>query len=81
MITTHHNLIIIMVIVRFTYNEDSNVIMTVTGSASQLRGSEFLYNRQLFPGYRPMGLSRYSACLKILNGQKQMKLSENSRGS
>ena len=67
--------------VRLTYNEDSNVIMTVTGSASQLRGSEFLYNKQLFPGYRPMGLSRYSVCLKILNGQKQMKLSENSRGS
>ena len=31
--------------VRFTYNEDSNVIMTVTGSASQLRGPEFLHNR------------------------------------
>ena len=29
-------------IVRITYNEDSNVIMTVTVSASQLRGSEFL---------------------------------------
>ena len=26
--------------VRITYNEDSNVIMTVTGGASQLRGSE-----------------------------------------
>ena len=62
-------------------NEGCNVIMTVTGSASQLRGSEFLYNRQLFPGYRPMGLSRHSACLKILNGQKQMKLSESRRGS
>ena len=70
-----------MLFVRFTYNEDSNVVMTVTGSASQLRGSEFLYNRQLFPGYRPMGLSRYSACLKILNGQRQMKLSESSRGA
>ena len=29
-------------IVRFTYNENSNVIVTVTESASQLRGSEFL---------------------------------------
>ena len=67
--------------VRFIYNENSNVIMTVTGSVSQLRGSEFLHNKQLFPGYRPMGLSRYSACLKILDGQKQMKLSESSRGS
>ena len=28
--------------VRITYNEGCNVIMTVTGSASQLRGSEFL---------------------------------------
>ena len=26
--------------VRITYNEDSNVTMTVTGGASQLRGSE-----------------------------------------
>ena len=68
-------------VVRFTYNEDSNVIITVTGSASQLRSSEFLYNMQLFPGYRPTGLSRYSACSKILNGQKQIRLSENSRGS
>ena len=24
-----------------TYNEDSNVIVTITGGASQLRGSEF----------------------------------------
>ena len=68
-------------VVRITYNEGCNVIMTVTGSASQLRGSEFLYNRQLFPGYGPMGLSRHSACLKILNEQKQMKLSESRRGS
>ena len=30
------------VTVRITYNEGCNVIMTVTGSASQLRGSEFL---------------------------------------
>ena len=67
--------------VRFTYNEDSNVVMTVTRSASQLRGSEFLYNRQLFPGYRLMGLSKYSACSKILTGQKQIKLSNNSMGS
>ena len=28
------------VTVQITYNEDSNVIMTVTGGASQLRGSE-----------------------------------------
>ena len=73
--------VVVVVVVRFTYNEDSNVIMTVTGTACQLRGSEFLYNRQLFPAYRPMGLSRYSAFSKVLNGQKQMKLSENSRGS
>ena len=31
-----------MYIVRITYNEGYNVIMTVTGSASELRGSEFL---------------------------------------
>ena len=28
--------------VRFTYNEGENVIMTVTGSASQMRGSGYL---------------------------------------
>ena len=28
-----------IVCVRFTYNEDNNVITTVTGSASQMRGS------------------------------------------
>ena len=66
--------------VRIAYNEDSNVIVTVTGSASQLRASGLFY-RQLFPGYRPVGLSRNSACLKIINGQKQIKLSENSMGS
>ena len=38
-------------------------------------------DKQLFAGYRPMGLSRNSACLKIINGQKQIELSENSRGS
>ena len=32
----------VTVLVRITYNEGCNVIMTVTGSASQLRGSEFL---------------------------------------
>ena len=28
--------------VRFTYNEDKNVIITVTGSASQIRVSKYL---------------------------------------
>ena len=45
-----------------TYNEDSNVIITVTRSTSQLRGSENFQHKQLFPGYRSMGLSRNSAC-------------------
>ena len=67
--------------VRVTYNEDSNVIMTVTGSASQMRGSRFFRDNQLFPGYRPMGLSRNAACSKLLEGRKQSKLSENSMGS
>ena len=30
-------------LVRFTYNEDSNVIVMVTRSASQIRGSEFSF--------------------------------------
>ena len=72
-------------IVRFTYNEASNVIMTVTGSASHMRqrqrGSEFCQRKQLCPGYRPMGLSRNSAFWKINNEQKQRKLSEFSMGS
>ena len=68
-------------VARITYNEDSNVIMTVTGNASRSGGSEILCNQQLFLGYRPMGLSKNSACLKILNRQKQIKLSENSVGS
>ena len=67
--------------VRFTYNEASNVIMTVTGSASHMRGSEFCQRKQLCPGYRPMGLSRNSAYWKIDNGQKQRELSEFSMGS
>ena len=68
-------------IVRITYNKDSNVIVTVTGSASQSRGSGILCNKQLFPGYRLVGLRRNSACFKILNGQKQIKVSEKSMGS
>ena len=48
-------------IVRFTYNEASNAIITVTGSASHMRGSEFCQRKQLCPGYRPMGLSKNSA--------------------
>ena len=71
----------LLLCVRFTYNEASNVIMTVTESASHMRGSEFCQRKQLCPGYRPMGLSRNSACLKIKNGQKQRKLSESSMDS
>ena len=48
--------------VRFTFHKDSNVIMTVTGNASHMRGSEFCQHKQLSPGYRPMGLSKNSAC-------------------
>ena len=32
---------VVMSFVQITYNEVSNAILTVTGSASQLRGSEF----------------------------------------
>ena len=46
-----------------------------------MRGSEFCQRKQLCPGYRPMGLSRNSAYLKINNGQKQCELSEFSIGS
>ena len=59
-----------MPVVRVTYNEDSNVIVMVTGDTSQMTGSEFFQDKQLFPGYRPMGLSRNSACSKIINRQK-----------
>ena len=63
---------------RFTYTEDNNAITTVTGSASQMGGSESFWDKRLFITYRPMGLSRNSACLKIINGQKQSELSEYS---
>ena len=46
-----------------------------------MRGSEFYRHKQLFPGYRQVGLSRYSARLKFYNEQKHSKLSENSVGS
>ena len=68
-------------IVRVIYNEDNNAVMKVTGGASQMRESEVLEDKQLFPRYRPTGMSRNPACLKIINGQKQSKLSENSMGS
>ena len=67
--------------VRVTYNEDNNVIVTVTRSASQLRGSGFCRDKRLFLGYRPMGLSRNSARFKINDEQKQPKLSEFSMGT
>ena len=35
------NHLMIVFTVRFTYNEDNNVIMTVNESASQRRGSEY----------------------------------------
>lgn len=69
-----------MVSVRFSYNEDNSVIMTVTGSVSQLRGFESFREKQLFPGYRTMGLNRNSACFTINSEHKQLKLSESSIG-
>ena len=57
--------------IRIIYNEESNVIMMITGSASQMRGPEFSRDKRLFPGYRRMGLSRNSACLNNNNGQMQ----------
>ena len=62
--------------VKFTYNEDSNIIMTITEGASQLRGPEFFRDKQLLPGYLLLGLSRTSASLKNINRQEQIKLSE-----
>ena len=47
--------------VRITYNEDNNVIMTVIEGASQMRGSEFFRDKQVFTGYKAMGLSKNSA--------------------
>ena len=67
--------------VGFTYNEDNNVIMTVNGSASQMRGSEYFSRQAAVFWVETNGLSRNSACLKIYNEQKQSKLSEYSMGS
>ena len=55
--------------------------MTSTGAASQMRDSEFFRDKQLFPGYRPMGLSRISACLQINAGRSQRELSKYNIGS
>ena len=45
-------------VVRITYNEDSDVIMTVIRSASQMRSSLILFNLCMYIGYRPLGLSK-----------------------
>lgn len=55
--------------------------MTVLESASEMRSSNFFKNKQLILGYRPMALSRNSACLRINNGQEQRKLSEYCMGN
>ena len=55
-------------IVRFAYNEDTNVIVTVTGSASHMRGPEFFRYMQLLPRYRPIGMSRIQACTATVTG-------------
>ena len=60
-----HCVLYLMITVRITYSEERNVIMTVTGGASQMRGSEYFRDKQLFPGYRSMGVSRNPACLKF----------------
>ena len=44
----------------------SNVIMTVTGSASQMRGSEYLPRQAAVPGYRPDGSEQEFSVLKNL---------------
>ena len=46
-----------------------------------MRGSEFFRDKQLFPRYRSMGLSRNPACLQISDGQEQRNLSEHCMGS
>lgn len=66
------------------YNEVVNVFMTVPGSASEMNGSECFKNKQLFPEYRPMGLSRYLENFELNNRQELFKLSQfcmNSRAS
>ena len=45
-------------------------MMTVAGGASQMRGSGFFRDKQLFRGHRPTGLSRNSAGIRTINGQK-----------
>ena len=69
-----------MLIIR-NLNKNTNVIMTVTRSTSQMRGSEFFRHKQLFLEYWPICLSKNSACWKIKNGQVQRKLSEFSMSS
>ena len=67
--------------IRIPYNMDTNVILTVTGSTYQLRGSINFQHSQLFLGYRPMSLSRKSTSYKLLMGRNRIKLSKSSMGS
>ena len=68
-------------LVRFAYNEDTNVIMTVTGSASQMRGSEYLPRQAAISWLQTNGSEQEFSVLKNYNEQKQNKLSEYSMGS
>ena len=52
--------------VRFTYNEESNVIMTVTGSTSQMRGSEYLARQAAVSRIQTDGSEQKFSVLKNL---------------
>ena len=62
-------------------NEDNNVIMTVTGSASQMRGSEYLPRQAAFSWTQINGSEQEFRLLKIYDKQKWKKLLEYNMGS
>ena len=64
--------------VRFTYNEDSNVTMTVNWSASQKRSSGYLSRQKSVSWVQANALEQEFSMLKANNEQKQSKLSEYS---
>ena len=55
-----------IVVVRFTYSEENNVIITVTGSTSQMRGSENLARQAAVSWIQADGSEQKFSVLKNL---------------
>ena len=60
-----------IVLVRFTYNEDNNVIIVVVGSASQMRGFEYFPRQAIVSWVQTNASKKKFGVLKISNEQKR----------